>query len=167
MYIKKYSHIFENLEDIITNLKLDFSFLENYSIKDFETFNNVVSQLLHKSNDLEIHLDDNTSSYLSICILAILNNEDKKSYRQLFEELRLRGIYKYLKPLVAYFKNNIESISDLSKSNYITNLYTFIKKIDTIDINNLDSILNISDKETDIKKYSDFIKKYDIIQERD
>lgn len=42
-----------------------------------------------------------TVVYLTICALAIAFKESKKSYKMLFEELRLQGSYKYLKPIVA------------------------------------------------------------------
>jgi len=42
-----------------------------------------------------------TVVYLTLCALAIALKKPKEQYRKLFEELRLRGVYKFLKPTVA------------------------------------------------------------------
>ena len=42
-----------------------------------------------------------TVVYLTICALAIALKKPKELYKSIFEELRLRGAYKYLKPTVA------------------------------------------------------------------
>lgn len=55
-----------------------------------------------KNNGMSFDADiKSTVVYLTICALAIALKKPKELYKKLFEELRLRGAYKFLKPTVA------------------------------------------------------------------
>ncbi len=84
--------------EIIKNLGLNFGYLDkNIPIEPFYLF----SEALANNLNIENMSDDKDSIvYITLCALAVLFEEPKESYKKMFEELRLRGIYAVLEPIV-------------------------------------------------------------------
>ena len=117
----------EIAKDIIKNNNLNFDFY-----KDNEALIILLIYLTSKlieENKLHTEHEDNKSVvYLTLCSLAILFNLPKEEYKILFEELRLRNVYKYLKPsilLYNYVSELIGSISNKMDLPYETTLDMF------------------------------------------
>jgi len=84
--------------DIISNRSLDFDFInDNIPIEPFYLFSEALISNMKMSG---LNDDRDSIVYITLCALAILFEEPKEKYKQMFEELRLRGIYGALKPIV-------------------------------------------------------------------
>jgi len=84
--------------EIIDNLNLDFEFIkDNIPVEPFYLFSEALANNLKMS---DINSDKDSIVYITLCALAIIFEEDKERYKKMFEELRLRGIYGVLKPIV-------------------------------------------------------------------
>ena len=125
------SYITESTDDyttreveIIDNLNLNFDFLSkgiNYSY-----FYQYVNSFLKED------IDGKSAVYLTLCSLAILFDEDKTKYKMMFEELRLRGIYGSLKPIVNVLKSVETDLFDLAN-------------LSDNDVNDFESMFNYTD----------------------
>jgi len=83
---------------LIEKLNLEFEFLkDNLPVEPFYLFSEALTNNLQINN---MNNDKNSIVYITLCALAILFEEPKESYKKMFEELRLRGIYGILKPIV-------------------------------------------------------------------
>lgn len=91
-----YDKIFKK---ICKDWKLNFGFVLEFGTS-ITAFFPIVENFLISSN---IIVDDikATVVYLTICALSITFRVPKEEYKSLFEELRLRGVYGTLKPLIA------------------------------------------------------------------
>jgi len=97
------------LDRIVSDVGLNFKFVFTFGTS-ITAFFPIVESLIRNSN---MEITKETVVYLSICALAIAFNEPKSNYKKLFEELRLRGVYIFLEPLV----NTID---------FIKNIFSFI-----------------------------------------
>lgn len=105
-------------KEITDNLSLDFSFINgNIPIEPFY----LLSESLIKNLNIDGMTDDKGSVvYITLCALAILFEEPKEKYKKMFEELRLRGIYAVLKPIVnatKSLKGTFDELAELSGKN--------------------------------------------------
>lgn len=84
--------------DIISNMGLGFDFLnENIPVEPFYLF---TESLINNMEMAGLNDDKDSVVYVTLCALAIIFEEPKDKYKKMFEELRLRGIYGALKPIV-------------------------------------------------------------------
>lgn len=81
---------------IVEDVGLNFGFVFTFGTS-ITAFFPIVESLIRNSG---VEVTKETVVYLSICALAIAFKEPKSSYKKLFEELRLRGVYLFLEPLV-------------------------------------------------------------------
>ena len=105
----------EVARDIIKNNNLNFPFYNKFESEILLLF--YLFEELTEDTDIHSEKEDNKSVvYLILCSLAIIFSFHKSEYKILFEELRLRDFYKYLKPsiLIITFISNLAS--DLNKS---------------------------------------------------
>lgn len=87
-------------QEIIDNNNLEFEFIKkNIPVDAFYLFTEALTNSLNLNTE-GMGDDKSSVAYITICALAILFEEPKESYKKLFEELRLRGIYGVLRPLV-------------------------------------------------------------------
>lgn len=97
----------EIMDRIVSDIGLNFGFIFTFGTS-ITAFFPIVESLI-KNTGVEVTKE--TVVYLSICALAIAFKEPKSKYKKLFEELRLRGVYVFLEPLV----NTIDFIKNLFK----------------------------------------------------
>lgn len=97
----KISEIKEYLTKIKDDLNLNFKFILTFGTS-ITAFMPIVNNLIKNEN---IEADLNTVILLTICALAIAFGEEKRLYKKLFEELRLRGVYNLLKKVVQTILN--------------------------------------------------------------
>lgn len=64
----------------------------------------VISLLKKGENVEQKHIDTKSVDYLVSTAISIFEKKEKKTYEKNFEELRLRGIYSDLKPMVSLFE---------------------------------------------------------------
>lgn len=84
--------------ELIKNLDLDFEFIkDNIPVEPFYLFSEALANNLKMS---DMNNDKDSIVYITLCALAIIFEEEKERYKKMFEELRLRGIYGVLKPIV-------------------------------------------------------------------
>lgn len=93
-------------QEVIDNNNLEFEFLKkDIPVDAFYLLTEALTNNLNLNNE-GMGDDKSSIAYITVCALAILFEEPKESYKILFEELRLRGIYGILRPLV----NAIQSL---------------------------------------------------------
>lgn len=184
----------ESFENILSNSRHDFkSMFNNFDITKYEYVYKYVKNLVEKLDNENIEdNDENTYLNLTASLLAIIFNEEKDTYKHLFEDLRLRGVYKLLEPMVNIVEYIFENINKISENNYTCNdsifesIINYLKKyiidnnidITTNDIENIVDIKDIvksiniditpediEDIPQDIKKYREFLKDFEIINE--
>ena len=97
------SQDYESLQNkVLKDTKINFGFILTFGTAITALYPIIESFIKNDGTMIEYDLKE-TVVYLTICALAIAFKEAKQSYKMMFEELRLRGAYKFLKPLVAFF----------------------------------------------------------------
>jgi hypothetical protein len=96
----------ETTQKIKAETKMDLKFVFTFGTAINAFYPVVESFITNASNgDLNIDVDiKSTVVNLTICAVAIALGEPKENYKKLFEELRLRGVYKHLEPLTKVIK---------------------------------------------------------------
>ncbi|CAG7580226.1 MAG: hypothetical protein SLAVMIC_00310 [uncultured marine phage] len=87
---------------VLKDTKVNFGFIFTFGTAITALYPIIESFIKNDGTLIEYDLKE-TVVYLTICALAIAFQEAKQSYQKIFEELRLRGAYKFLKPVVAFF----------------------------------------------------------------
>ena len=142
---------------ISKELKLNLKFVLTFGTA-ITAFFPLVKTFIETSGIEDIHIDNSTIAYLSICAIAIALDTPKKEYRQLFTELRMRNVYGLLENLTYFIKKLPDLFNILAKTignvtyevigmfNYTILFVPFILSLDSILSKNevsLSSIMNV------------------------
>lgn len=109
------SDLIKKIKDYLIKVKEDL----NLNLKFILTFGTSITAFIPVVNSIianeNIEIDFKGVVLLTICALAMAFGEDKKNYKKLFEELRLRGVYHLLKKLINFVLNLKKVFSAFAK----------------------------------------------------
>lgn len=149
-----------DIKKVIDKFNINLSFVSEHD-KDIEQLIPIVNTFVSNLN-LKVDVNEEQIICLTICALAILLEEPKDNYRNLFEPIRLSGLYSLISSDPSVKTQNM----DTERKTPLLNLFDFIKAVFKIvsgdAVSDIKEMMNHSLFDAFIKSLSTVIKNKDL-----